>query len=151
FLNPRKFYRAAKSLKELRREHFDLAVEFKTSAESGLVMQFVHSRERLTGKKRGIDAALDRLSQAISGSRDLSRHVAHDNLRRLEPVGVRPIEAEPRINTLRESDERIERLLVKHDVGFGELLIGVHPGAGEGRPRWPLDRFTSIATRMIHN
>src|SRR5262245_27477740 len=53
FLNPRKFYRAAKSLKELRRERFDLAVEFKTGAESGLVLQFVHSRERLSGKKRG--------------------------------------------------------------------------------------------------
>jgi len=151
FLNPRKFYRAAKSLKELRREHFDLAVEFKTGAESGLVMQFVHSRERLNGKKRGIDAALDRLSQAISGSRHLSRHVAHEYLRRLEPLGVRPVEAEPRIDTLRESDERIERLLVKHDVRFGELLIGVHPGAGEGKPRWPLERFASIAARMIHN
>jgi len=34
FLNPRKFYRAAKSLRDLRREHFDLAVEFKTGAES---------------------------------------------------------------------------------------------------------------------
>src|SRR5262249_56165742 len=63
FLNPRKFYRAAKSLRELRREHFDLAVEFKTGAESGLVLQFVHSRERLSGKKRGVEAALDRLSK----------------------------------------------------------------------------------------
>ena len=49
FLNPRKFYRAAKSLKELRRERFDLAIEFKAGAESGLVLQFVHSRERLGG------------------------------------------------------------------------------------------------------
>src|SRR5262245_9373508 len=46
FLNPRKFYRAAKSLRDSRREHFDLAVQFKPGDESGLVMQFVHSRER---------------------------------------------------------------------------------------------------------
>src|SRR5215510_12111973 len=51
-LDPRKFYRAAKSLRELRRERFDLAVEFKVGPESGLVLQFVHSRERLSGKKR---------------------------------------------------------------------------------------------------
>src|SRR5215813_10423772 len=36
FLNPRNFYRASKSLGELRRENFDLAIEFKTGAESGL-------------------------------------------------------------------------------------------------------------------
>src|SRR5215468_10630476 len=41
FLNPRKFYRAARSLRELRRERFDLAIEFKTGAESSLLMQFV--------------------------------------------------------------------------------------------------------------
>ena len=151
FLNPRKFYRAAKSLKELRRERFDLAIEFKTGAESGFVFQFVHARERLGGKKRGVDAALDKLSQAISGASRQRRHVAHEYLRRLEPLGVRPVEAEPRISTLRESDERIERLLAKHNVGFGELLIGVHPGAGEGEQRWPFDRFASIAARMIHN
>jgi heptosyltransferase II len=151
FLNPRKFYRAAKSLKELRRERFDLAIEFKAGAESGLVLQFVHSRELLSGKKKVIDAALERLSQALSGAQGLRRHVAHEYLRRLEPLGVRPIESEPRIATLRESDERIERLLGKHDVGFGELLIGAHPGAGAGKPRWPLDRFASVAARLINN
>jgi len=151
FLNPRKFYRAAKSLRGLRRERFDLAIEFKTGAESGLVLQFVQSRERLSGKRRGVEAALDRLSQAISARHVALRHVAHEYLRRLEPLGVRPVEAEPRIATQRESDERIERLLVKHNVGFGELLIGVHSGAGGGKPRWPLDSFASIAARMINN
>src|SRR5882672_1641487 len=114
FLNPRKFYRAAKSLRELRRERFDLAIEFKTGAESGLVLQVVQARERLSGKKKVIDAALDRLSQSLSGGRGLHRHVAHEYLRRLEPLGARPVEAEPRIATLREADERFEKLLEKH-------------------------------------
>jgi len=151
FLNPRKFYRATKSLGELRREYFDLAIEFKASPESGLILQLAPSRERLSGKKKGIEAALDRLSQALSNRPGALRHAAHEYLKRLEPLGVRPIEAEPRIATLRESDERIERLLSKHNVGSGELLIGVHPGAGHGKPRWPIDRFASIGSRMIHN
>src|SRR5262249_56946662 len=64
---------------------------------------------------------------------------------------VRLVEGERRIGTLRESDERIESLLGKHNVRCGELLIGVHPGAGAGKPRWPLARFASIAARMTHN
>ncbi len=151
FLNPRKFYRAAKSLRELRREHFDLAIEFKAGVESNVVLRFARSRERLDGRKRGIEAALDWLSKSMSQTGAGRRHVAHEYLKRLEPLGVRPIEAEPRIATLRESDERIERLLAKHNAGFGELLVGFHPGAGAGEPRWPLDRFASIASRMIHN
>lgn len=65
FLNPRKLYRATKSLGLLRREYFDLAIEFKISAETGVVLQFAHPRERLSGRKNvgaGIEAALDRLS-----------------------------------------------------------------------------------------
>src|SRR5215468_2659019 len=151
FLSPKKFYRATKSIGELRRELFDLAIEFKAGVESGAVLQLAHASERLGGKKKGVEATLDRLSQAISNARAPLRHVAHEYLKKLEPLGVRPIEAEPRIATLRESDERIERLLGKHNVGFGELLIGVHPGAGAGKPRWPLDRFASIAARMTHN
>ncbi len=114
-------------------------------------MQFSHSRERLSGRKKGVEGTIERLSQALSGSRSPLRHLAHEYLKKLEPLGVRPIEAEPRISTLRESDERIERLLSKHNIGLGELLIGVHPGAGYGRPRWPFERFISIASRMIHN
>src|SRR5215468_26388 len=100
FLNPRKFYRATKSLKELRRERFDLTVEFEAGVESGLILQFVNARERLSVKKRGVEAALDRLSRVISGGRDMRRHFAHEYLRVLEPLGVRPVEAEPRIATL---------------------------------------------------
>ncbi len=154
FLNPGKFYRATKSLGLLRREYFDLAIEFKTNAEAGVALQFAHPRERLSRRSNvgaGIEAALDRLSQAISNRPAALRHVAHEYLKKLEPLGVRPVEAEPRLTTSRESDERIEKLLRKHNVEFGELLIGVHPGAGYGKPRWPIERFASIAARMIHN
>jgi ADP-heptose:LPS heptosyltransferase len=154
FLNPSKFIRATKSLGELRREYFDLAIEFKTNTESGIVLQFAHPRERLTGRSnfnKGFEAALDRLTKAISKRPAALRHAAHEYLKKLEPLGVRPIEAEPRITTLREADERFDKLLSKHNIEFGHLLVGVHPGAGPGKPRWPIDRFASVAARMIHN
>jgi ADP-heptose:LPS heptosyltransferase len=153
FLNPRKFYRATKSLGELRRGNYDLAIEFKTNAEAGVVRQFAHPRERLGRRKnlnQTVDAVLDRLTQAISKPSALT-HAAHEYLKKLEPLGVRPIEAEPRIGANRESDERVEKLLGKHGVEFGELLVGIHPGAGPGHPRWPLEKFASIGARMIHN
>ncbi len=149
-LNPRQLYRTTQSLGELRREHFDLAVEFKTGAEAGIVLQFAHPRERLSGRGN-LDRAIDRLRRAINDQPVALAHAAHEYLRKLEPLGVRPIEAEPRLATLRESDERLEKLLDKHHIAFGELLVGIHPGAGAGKPRWPIERFASIGARMIHN
>lgn len=152
--NPRKFYRATKTLGQLRREYFDLVIEFRSNSEAGIVLQFIRSRERLSERKRlnkGFEAALDRLSQMVTSRPSTLRHIAHEYLKMLEPLGVRPVEAEPRISTLPESDERIEKLLRKHNVESGELLIGLHPGAGHGKPRWPIDRFASIAARMINN
>jgi ADP-heptose:LPS heptosyltransferase len=154
FLNPRKFYRSSQALSEVRREYYDLAIEFKPGAESGAILQFANPRERLGGKSgfnKGIEAALGRLSQVLSKRQPALRHAAHEYLRKLEPLGVRPIESEPRIVTSREADDRIEKLLDKHNVAFGQLLVGVHPGAGPGEPRWPIDRFVSVASRMIHN
>ena len=76
---------------------------------------------------------------------------AQEYLQRLEPLGVRPVEAEPRLFTNPEADKRFEKLLAKHRVGSGELLVGVHAGARHGRDRWPVERFASMAARMIHN
>jgi ADP-heptose:LPS heptosyltransferase len=153
-LNPRKLYHTTKSLGELRREYFDLSIEFETNAEAGIALQFAHPRQRLRGRSgssSGIDAALERLTRAITKQPAALRHAAHEYLRKLEPLGVRPVEAEPRIATIHEADERVDKLLRKHKAAFGELLVGIHPGAGAGRPRWPVERFASIGARMIHN
>lgn len=151
-LNPRKFYRATKSLGELRRGYYDLAVEFKTNTESGLLLQLAHPRERLGSRKnKPVEAVLDRLAQALSNRSAALNHTAHGYLKKLEPLGVRPVESEPRLTTVREADEQLDKLLRKHNVGLGELLVGIHPGAGAGRPRWPIERFASIGARMIHN
>jgi ADP-heptose:LPS heptosyltransferase len=153
-LNPRQLYRTTKSLGQLRREYFDLAVEFNTNTEAGVALQFAHPRERLSGRRRlssGIDAVLERLSQAISKQPAALTHAAHEYLKKLEPLGVRPVAAEPRLATNREADEDIEKLLGKRHVAFGELLVGIHPGAGAGEPRWPIERFASIGARMVHN
>ncbi len=157
-LNPRKLYRTTKSFGELRRGYYDLAVEFKTNTEAGIALQFAHPHERLgerLGSRKSLEktvgAVLDRLTRAIGNQPPALTHAAHEYLKKLETLGVRPVEAEPRIATSRESDEQVEKLLRKHGADFGELLVGIHPGAGAGKPRWPIERFASIGARMIHN
>jgi len=153
-LKPAALYRSIKSVNELRHANYDLAIEFSPGAETGAVLGLAKPRQRLNrpgGTDKSLGAVIERVAQAISQGAPAPMHLAHQYLKKLEPLGVRPVEAEPRIATARAADEQIEKLLRKHGVTFGELLVGIHPGAGQVRHRWPVERFVSIGARMIHN
>jgi ADP-heptose:LPS heptosyltransferase len=148
-LNPKTLYRGAKSLGEIRRGIYDLAIEFRKNTEGGVALQLAHPLARLGAKSSTLGGVIERVTESLS--KRTPTHLAQEYLKRLEALGVRPIEAEPRIATDRSANEQIEKFLNKHGLGMGQLLVGLHPGAGARTPRWPIERFASIASRMIHN
>ncbi len=154
-LSPSLFYRSLRSARLLRQSRFDLAIELHQSPESSLLLQLVKAGEYLTAasapSRTGLIHTIERLAAALTNKPRPSEHLAQRYLRRLEPLGVRPIETEPRLTTDRDADVRMEKWLKKNAVTFGELLVGLHPGAGARINRWPLDRFVSIGRRLIHN
>ncbi|MGH9802945.1 MAG: glycosyltransferase family 9 protein [Blastocatellia bacterium] len=156
-LKPTAFYRSTKAVSELRHTNFDLAIEFCKNTEGGLVLNFAKPHERLKPSKTankglsGLSKMLEQLTETVSQKTPALTHLAHEYLKKLEPLGVRPVEAEPHLTTDREADQRLEKLLSKHNIEFGELLVGIHPGAGRIQHRWPVERFVSIGSRLIHN
>lgn len=79
-------------------------------------------------------------------------HRSHYYLQRLEPLGVRPVIANPELVTSHEADLRIEKLLHRLGVESGQLLIGLHPGRGFGASEqgWPSARLVRLGERLIH-
>jgi len=153
-LRPNAFFRSTKAIRQLRQNNYDLAIELKVSSESGIILNQAQPYERLkpaSSAAKVFSEALEKIAQVISSKSPPLTHLAHEYLKKLEPLGVRPIESEPRLTTDREADEQIDKMLAKHNVGFGELLVGIHPGAGQIQHRWPVERFISIGSRLIHN
>jgi ADP-heptose:LPS heptosyltransferase len=153
-LRPRAIYRSTKAWNVLRHNNYDIAIEFTRNPEASMVTQFIKARTRLnrsSSANRGIGLLLQRVTQALIQRSSEPVHFAHKYLKILEPLGVRPVQSEPRLVTDRTSDEQIEQLLRKHGVRFGEILVGIHPGAGSVNRQWPIERFASVASRMIHN
>lgn len=153
-LKPTAFYRSTKAISELRHTNFDLAIEFNKNTEGSLVLNLANPRKRLRPTKaanKGLSGILEQFTQSGSTAPQAMTHLAHEYLKKLEPLGVRPVESEPHLTTDREADARLEKLLKKHGVEFGELLVGIHPGAGRIQHRWPVERFISIGSRLIHN
>ncbi|MBI1760522.1 MAG: glycosyltransferase family 9 protein [Acidobacteria bacterium] len=153
-LAPRSAYRSSKTLGEIKRGYYDLAIELQRNTEAGVLLQLAQARERLDRRRNtlshGLSVVIERATQQLIKAPKLT-HDAHAYLRKLEPLGVRPVEAEPRLTTDREADARLERLLTKHGVQSGELLIGIHPGAGRKKPRWEFGHFVNLAARLHHN
>jgi len=154
-LSPALFYRSLRAIRTLRESQFDLAIELHSSPESAFILQMAHVRERLSASasksKKGLRPVLEKIASSLARRPAPQMHLAHRYLKQLEPLGVRPTEAEPRLRTDREADARADTWMEKSGVDFGDLLVGIHPGAGPGTERWPLERFASIAARMIHN
>ncbi len=162
-LSPGLFYRSFRAVQALRAATYDLAIELHRSREASFILPMVKAHKRLLVSDAGhqnrllqtvaqtVAQTVGRLAGGLGGQARQPEHLAQQFLRRLEPLGVRPIESEPRLITDKDSDARMEKWLEKNGVNFGELLVGIHPGAGATIERWPFERFTSVATRLIHN
>ncbi|HWQ32382.1 MAG TPA: glycosyltransferase family 9 protein [Blastocatellia bacterium] len=148
---PRATWRSLKSLREASHHRYDLAIEFKSGTESAVLMNFARPLRRLNAPRKGLHRLVGLVTNLLSRSSQSYRHLAQQYLELLEPLGVRPLEAAPKLSTDREADERIEKLLRKNRLKPGELLVGIHPGAGSAQQRWPAERFASLAARFIYN
>src|SRR5678815_1006635 len=101
----------------LRQRMFDTAVLLQPNVEASWLSRSIHANDFIGStnqgkRKRG---ALDKLKQMMQPPY-IPLHLAQEYLKRLEPLGVRPLETEPRLQTSRTGDERFEKFLKKHHI-----------------------------------
>lgn len=151
-LGPRAAYRTLQALSALRRESFDLAIELERGAEAGLLLfaarpkRWMKDQAAPSGKLKQL---IGRIAEVLPGAPTAPRHAAQRYLDAIAPLGAYPLTAQPRLPTDRAADERIEKRLSKASLA-GEMLVGIHAGAGRGHPRWPLEQFADVAARLVH-
>jgi ADP-heptose:LPS heptosyltransferase len=143
-LHPRASYQSLKSLRTLRREHYDLTLELQRGTAGGIARFLAQLG---TPKKQKL---LTQIREAILQHSLADKHTAQRYLEIIGELGAFPLDREPKLATEREADARIETRLEKSGWASGGLLIGLHPGAGHTQPRWPLERFLVVAEKLIH-
>ncbi len=147
----RTLYRSVKALREAGRGNYDLAIELRGGTEAAVLINFAQPHRRLNAAGNGLRSVISKLTGALTKNQSGTKHQAQRYLEILAPLGVRPLETAPKLITDRDADERIDKLLHKNGLLPGELLVGIHPGADKAGNRWPVERFASVAARMIHN
>ncbi|HEX4945305.1 MAG TPA: glycosyltransferase family 9 protein [Blastocatellia bacterium] len=144
-IHPRATFQSLKSLRTLRREQFDVTIELQRGTAGG-VARFLAQ----LGAPKKHRKLLTQIREAILRHSLADRHAAQRYLEIIGELGAFPLDREPRLYTEREADARLDMRLEKSGLATGGLLIGLHPGAGHNKPRWPLERFLVVAEKLIH-
>ena len=144
-LQPRASYQSLKSLRTLRREHYDLTIELQRGTAGGLARFLAQ-----LGSNKKHQKLLTQIREAVWRHSLSDKHAAQLYLEIIGELGAFPIDREPKLFTERAADMRIETRLQKSGLLAGGLFIGLHPGAGHDKPRWPLEQFLVVAEKLIH-
>ncbi len=72
-----------------------------------------------------------------------SLHQTEKNLDLLRYLNIPVISNSPHMDTSAEEDNLARAIYEKNGIKYGQLLIGLHPGASRLDHRWPLENFVS--------
>ncbi len=116
----------------LRKEKFDLVIDFKGDLRNIILLFLTGSKERVSYGIRGGGFLLTKRVKYISGIR-------HEIDRNLDIVKAIAGEAERQVPRYDVSAEKEAK---------GEKVIGIHPGANSSSKRWPASYFARLANRI---
>lgn len=134
----------------LRAERYDIAISVTTvsySTTSALLLAASGARFRVAGRiatsPRG-RSLFHREVPIPDGVHETDRALAH-----LAALGHAPATREPRLAATREEVETARLVLAALGHAAGEVVVGIHPGAGKRPNRWPAPLFGELARRLL--
>jgi len=104
--------------------------------------------EKVNVQKRRFNKGYDRLLTHVLEDDTLKHEVAH-NLDVIRFLGGTIQEDRLEIWVGGEDEAFAEQVLINHNVGGEELLVGLGPGAGSPKRKWPLDSFLEIGNWLV--
>ena len=146
----RKMFRENLSLiKELRRERFELAINFGGGWHGAIIALLcragLNAGCRNSFLSRFLNLKIDRVT---------NRHKAQEHLDLVKALGVLKPGAGDRTQRLRISAEDkkfVNDFLALNHIGRNDLLIGLDPSSSDPQDRWDKDHMALLANRFIEH
>ncbi|MFQ6112368.1 MAG: glycosyltransferase family 9 protein, partial [Nitrospinota bacterium] len=132
-------------MRGLRRHRFDVALELRGDLRNILLLSLAGVSFRAGYAITGGGFLLNLELPHQTGIHQVER-----NLEVVRALGAQGPFEEPKLYLSQEERKEAAALLKELGVGEGELLVGVHPGAGYPTKRWGGDRFSLLIRRLIN-
>ncbi|MDP2939814.1 MAG: glycosyltransferase family 9 protein [Candidatus Omnitrophota bacterium] len=134
-------------IKKLKKEKFDLVLDARGDIRNNLLSFLVGTEKRVGYGWRGAGYFLTDI-----GSPDFKlQHRSKAWINLLFHLGIKEISDKPFISIERKAADGATDFLRNQGIRDGELVIGIHPGAGVKTRCWPLDRFAKVAEYIRDN
>jgi ADP-heptose:LPS heptosyltransferase len=150
---PISIWRIAKLVQQVRQSNYDFVIDLHSLSETNLLGYLSGAPHRLFSRRpnRSLDFLSNFRPQPPVEDTNPTKHAVDRYLDVLVPLGVKDAPRVPRLRTRVEDDRAIEQMLENRGADSGAPLVGIFPGAGHPSRRWPLERFSELAERLVRN
>jgi len=133
-------------VRRIRREGFDLAIDFKGDFRSILIAYLSGAKRRVS---YGIRGGGFLLTDVIPYESEI--HEIDKNLRLLTPLGINPEDNEMELYFNGEDMAKVKRILAQKGIDLSRRTIALHYGGASQFKRWDVEKFITLAERIVEN
>lgn len=150
---PLSVFRVFELVKDVRRRKFDFVIDLHSLSETNLLGFLSGAPKRLYSRRHGrsLEFLANFHPRPPAEAESSERHLIDRYLDVLIPLGVKNADRIPQLKTKRTDDAALDQILSKAKVASGVPLVGIFPGAGHPRRRWPLEKFAELADYLMRN
>lgn len=130
-------------IRHLRREHFDLAIDFKGDFRNILIAYLAGTRRRISYAVRGGGFLLTDIVPYEPGIHEIDK-----NLKLLSPLGVNSQESNMELHVDDKDIAAVESIFAKKGIDSKRRIIALHPGGGSEYKCWGGEKFITIAEKL---
>lgn len=132
-------------IKKLSSRKYDLAVVVDADWRKALIAKMARIPQRVgAGKKR----AQLFLTRPVPYEKKAVKHVVEYNMDLLRALGGGHEEVGLEIFINRDATQWADDFFHSHDIKFSDVVIGIHPGAGDSAKVWPEENFISLINKL---
>jgi heptosyltransferase III len=125
----------------LRRERYDVGIDFRGDLRHILLMSFAGIRERIGYGITGGDFLLTRKSEY-----DRTLHQVESNMKLLSPLGIESI---PKRRSFAVGASQKHSFFNFQDKSSASVRVILHPGAGLAEKKWPQENFQILIRELL--
>lgn len=132
-------------IKKLKIFKYDLAVVVNSDWRKASLAKMAGIPSRIgAGKKK---SSLF-LTMSVPYHQDPTKHVVQENLDLLKALGYNKNEISLEVFLDKDTLNWAEGILKKNNLGQGETLVGIHPGAGHPARIWPAENYIKLVDAL---
>lgn len=132
----------------LRKEYFDLALDFDQWLRISPLLAFLSGAEQRIGFQTTGQHRDQTYTKQVA--HDAEKHEVECFLDLLRALDIPIKDKDPELWIRKSSGNQVNKKLADWGIGKGEILIGIHPGCGShGFPRqWPAEYYLELITKL---